>query len=283
MLALDISAEEIADRRLSPEHLRDAVQAVRNDGFVVLNNVIENTHIDILRDKMLADVQAFVTRPDAPFNFNTSNVQQDPPPFPPYLFRDVLCNNMAIAVTKAVLGPGVKNGFYSGNTAMPSTQRQPVHADSAQLWSGLEVAPPAYGVVVNVPLVDMDARNGSTELWPGSHQEMGVSVHDDIKISEAALESRRQIALPFQPSVKAGSLLIRDIRLWHAGMPNRSGQPRPMIAMIHWCSWWGHAETLTFPKGTEALFADSDLRTLARFVDDPIDYIHKPQAYDFQK
>ena len=27
----------------------------------------------------------------------------------------------------------------------------------------------------------------------------------------------------------------------------------------------------------------SNLRAMARFVDDPIDYIHKPQAYDFQK
>ena len=47
------------------------------------------------------------------------NVQQDPPPFPPYLFRDVLLNDMVIAVTTAVLGTPVKNTMYGGNTAMP--------------------------------------------------------------------------------------------------------------------------------------------------------------------
>src|SRR6185312_16908566 len=102
-----------------------------------------------------------------PYNWNKGNVQQDPPPFPPYLFRDVLVNDLVIQVTKAILGKGVKSVFYSGNTAMPSESRQPVHADSGHLWPNLEVAHPPYQLVVNVPVVYMDARNGSTEIWPG--------------------------------------------------------------------------------------------------------------------
>jgi ectoine hydroxylase-related dioxygenase (phytanoyl-CoA dioxygenase family) len=97
------------------------------------------------------------------------------------------------------------------------------------------------------------------------------------------LERRRAIAPPFQPSVKAGGVLIRDLRVWHAGMPNRTQIPRPMIAMIHWIGWWREDEKLTFPKGTESFFDHPDLRTNAVFVDGPIDYIRKPQAYDFKK
>lgn len=284
MLALDITAEEVASRQMSAEHLEAAVHAVRTDGFVVLNNVIELAHLDVLRDKMLADVDAFLKREDAPFNFNTSNVQQDPPPFPPYLFRDVLLNDMAVAVTQGVLGKGVKNNFYSGNTAVPSTQRQPVHADTGQLWTHQEVAHPAYALVVNVPVVDMDARNGSTEIWPGTHLDTTVTLFDGtIKVPEERLEARRKVAPPLQPAIRRGSILIRDIRLWHAGMPNRTEQPRPMIAMIHWISWWHSGETLTFPKGTEAFFEDSPLKTVAKFVEGDIDYIHAPQAYDYQK
>jgi ectoine hydroxylase-related dioxygenase (phytanoyl-CoA dioxygenase family) len=285
MNSLDITAEEIVSRRMTPEHLAEAVRALTEEGYVVLNDVVDIAHLDILRDRMLADVQAFLARDDAPFNFNTSNLQQDPPPFPPYLFRDVLLNDMAIAVTKAILGKGVKNTYYSGNTALHSTQRQPVHADMGQLWKGLEETkvPPAYALVVNVPVVDISPLNGSTELWPGTHKDPHISVHDDIKISPEDLEIWRAKSPPFQPTMKRGGILIRDICLWHAGMPNQTEQPRPMIAMIHYAWWMETHSALQFPKGTEAFFADSDLKTPAAFVEGPIDYVHAPQAYDYQK
>ena len=96
------------------------------------------------------------------------------------------------------------------------------------------------------------------------------------------LERRRAIEPPIQPAVTRGSVVIRDIRLWHAGMPNQTSQPRPMIAMIHWCSWWAHSP-VPFAAGTEELFAHPDLKTDARFMDGDIDYLHHNAAYDLQK
>ena len=233
---------------------------------------------------MLADLPALLTRRDAPFNFNTGNIQQEPPPFPPYLSRDILLNEQAIAVTKALLGPGLKNGYYSGNTTIPgSGSRQPVHPDTAQLWPHLEQATPPFAIVVNVPMVDMTPENGSTEVWPGTHLDTTLSIDQgDIKVPIEAVEARRKIRPPLQLTVPAGSIILRDIRLWHAGMPNHTAQPRPMIAMIHTIAWWGGGETLTFPKGTEEFFQHPDLHTQARFVDEPIDYLHHSQAYDFK-
>jgi ectoine hydroxylase-related dioxygenase (phytanoyl-CoA dioxygenase family) len=267
---------------MTPEHRDAAAQAIRTDGFVVLKDVVDREHIAILREKMVEDVAALMAREDAPFNWNTGNVQQNPPPFPPYLFRDVLVNDMVIAVTKAVLGPGLKNDFYSGNTAVRSEQRQPVHADVGQLWSNLEVATPAFGLVINVPVVDMSPENGSTEIWPGTHLDTSISMHNDIKVTEEALEKWRAKTMPLQPSVSAGSVLIRDIRLWHAGMPNRTDVPRPMIAMIHWTGWYGYTGTLRFPRGTETFFEHPDLRTVAVFDDEPIDHILAPKAYEYE-
>ena len=48
---------------------------------------------------------------NVPYQFNNGHLQQDPPPFPPYLFRDVLANDLVVEVTQAVLGEGVKNGL----------------------------------------------------------------------------------------------------------------------------------------------------------------------------
>ena len=88
---------------------------------------------------------------------------------------------------------------------------------------------------------------------------------------------------PLQPTVSAGSILLRDIRMWHAGMPNHTDTPRPMIAMIHWTSWMHTGDGLKFPKGTEEFFKHPDLNTVATYVEEPIDYISAPHAYDFHE
>ncbi len=283
MIELQLSDYEQAAIKLKPEHLQQAVAAIRKDGFVVLHRAIDPNHIAVLRERMLADVDEILALDDVPYQFKNGHLQQDPPPFPPYLFRDVLANDLVVDVTQAVLGEGVKNAFYSGNTCLPNPHQQPLHVDSGQLWPDLRQATPAYNLVVNVPIVDTTPENGSTELWPGTHLDTTRAMSDgDIKLAPADEERQRAECQPLQPSIPAGSVLIRDLRLWHRGMPNHSEQARPMIAMIHWPRWWHIGKPLLFAKGTEALFADSALETVAEFVDGPIDYISRNRKYDYK-
>jgi hypothetical protein len=153
-----------------------------------------------------------------------------------------------------------------------------------QLWPGLKEATPAFGFVINVPVVDMSAENGSTELWPGTHRDTTYWLGDhSARVTEEHLARWRSRRPPVQLAVPAGSLVIRDLRLWHAGMPNHIDAPRPMIAMIHRVRWWGGEAPVLFPKGTEPFFEHPDLRTHARFVDGPIDYLRHHQAYDLRE
>ena len=281
MLALDITPTELQSGQMTPDHLNAAVQAIRSDGFVVLNDVIDPAHITALRARMLEDLERLLARTDTPFNWNRTNVQQDPPPFPPYLFKDVLLNEMAIAVTRAVLGAGLKNTYYSGNTALPGDFKQPVHPDMAQLWPNLTTAPPPHALIVNVPVVDMSAENGSTELWPGTHLDTRmITQRGEIEVPLEWVEARRAEVPPIQPTVRSGGILIRDGRLWHRGMPNHTDAPRPMIAMIHVISWWSQSP-IRFPKETEGFFEHPDLATNAVFVDE-VDHVQHHKAYKFE-
>jgi len=281
MVTISVSAREVASGHLDAENLAIANRALKEDGIVVLKDVIDPAHIAVLRERVMADVDRFVNRPNAPFNWNRGNVQQDPPPFPPYLFRDVLANDIVIEVTQSILGKGLYNSFYSGNTAMPSESRQPVHADSGQLWENLEVATPPYALVVNVGLVDMSPENGSTEIWPGTHLDTTVTMQSgDIEVAPDHLEARRKVAPPYQPTVPIGSVVIRDMRLWHAGMPNRTQTPRPMLAMIHYVSWWP-CGPFTLHKDAEELLRHPDLRQNACYVDGEIDYVGVSMAHAF--
>lgn len=283
MITIEVPDADRAAGRLSAEPRRAAVEAIRTDGFVVLAGVVDPAHLDVLHERILADLVALRARPDAPYNWVAGNIQQDPPPFPPYLFADVLVNDLVISVTSAVLGPGLKNVMYGGNTALPGDQRQPVHADAGHLWpvEVMEVAHPPAQLVVNVLTVDVSPHNGATELWPGTHTEPTVGAGDDIKIPPAVLAARRAVSPPLQPTFRRGSVLIRDIRLWHAGMPNHTDQPRPMLAMIHACSWLDTGRPLRFPVGTESLFAHPVLTTAAEFTDQSIDHIHAPQGFEY--
>ena len=284
MIELDLSPEEREGRKLRPEHLQRAVTALRDDGLVILHHAVDPAHVAALRERMLADVAEILALDDVPYQFNRGHLQQDPPPFPPYLFRDVLVNDLVVELTRAVLGEGVRNGFYSGNTCLPNTTQQPLHVDSGQLWPGLAEATPPYGIVINVPVVDVTPENGSTELWPGTHLDTTRAIGDgDIKLTPDIEARLRAEVCPLQPSVPAGSVIIRDLRLWHRGMPNRTATPRPMIAMIHWARWWHVRTPLLFPRGTEALFGDSPLETVAEFVAGSIDYISRNKKYDYEQ
>lgn len=285
MTALDLTPQEIQAGKITSAHLQQAVHALQEDGYVILNELLDRSHMALLAEKMIEDAKGILSRDDVPFNFNRGNIQQDPPPFHPYLFKEILVNEIVIAITKAVLGPGLKNAFYSGNTALPKAgTRQPVHADLGQLWPDLPTATPPYALVVNVLPVDVSPLNGSTEIWPGTHRDTSVYYQsEDIKVSEEKLAERRKVSPGFQYTARAGSVVIRDMRLWHAGMPNQSDTPRPMIAMIHYISWWSDLEPMVFPKGTESYFEHPHLLSLVRFVDGEIDYLKRHQAFDLMK
>jgi hypothetical protein len=55
---------------------------------------------------------------------------------------------------------------------------------------------------------------------------------------EAMLKERRKVRPPCQPVVKKGSVVVRDLRLWHAGMPNWGTEVRVMLALIHFAKWY---------------------------------------------
>lgn len=84
----------------------------------------------------------------------------------------------------------------------------------------------------------MTPENGSTEVWLGTHTDAGLHVQEGLhgerasgRIKPTELEKRRLDRPPCQPVVPKGSLVVRDLRLWHAGVGNQTEDPRVMLAM----------------------------------------------------
>ena len=283
-MEITISPEELANDEMSETHLNQAVHAIREDGYVILSDVISHAHLDLLREKMDEDLRTLMTASVLPVNFVKQHLQQDPPPFAPYVFRDVVANPWVIQVTRKVLGEGLFNSCYTGNTNCPGSGIQPVHVDLGQLWSGLKMAHPAVSLVINIAPMDVTEHNGSIELWPGSHLDTNVALEDaTIKVDERIVEARREIAPPVRGNTKKGSVLIRDMRLWHRGMPNSSDRPRQMIAMVHNIHWFRRKRRVQFKTGCEAAFENSQIDPNVEFTDEPIDYIFRNRPYDYHE
>jgi hypothetical protein len=279
LLRIAITDRELRSKTIDPDHLARARRALEEQGMVVLGGVVSVAHLEMLRERMMQDLEHILARPDRPDNFRPGNVQQDPPPFPPYLFEDVLANPIVAAISHDLLGPKAHNDFYSGNTNLPGSQEQPVHVDEGQLWPNLETAHPCSGILVQVCLVETSEHNGAIELWPGTHRETLMHRQSkSLQIPPERIEARRAIAPPVRGSTRLGDILLRDARLWHRGTSNYSDAPRHMLAMMHRPSWF-RPTAVEFRRDAEEFLAALPLKTTAVFKDE-VDYLHHWRPYE---
>ncbi len=273
-MLITVKPKELSAGKLSEKHVKQAVEAILIDGYVVLENIIKHEHLDILKERMDADSQKLIKAGKwGGAGMLKGHLQQGPPPFAPYIFSDIVANPYVIQVTKELLGEGVYNNFYNGNTNCPGSGIQPLHRDSDHLWQNQEIAHPTAEVVVNISPQDTSEENGSVELWPGSHLDVSGRHIDDDHETE-----RRETVPPIRGNAKKGSALIRDMRLWHRGVPNLSDKPRHMIAMIHRIRWMRSGRRLKYQTGCEKAFENSELDHNAEFVKEKLDdYLFNPK------
>lgn len=129
---VSITAVERSSGTLEPAKLAAALAAMRADGIVVLGDAIEPSGIDALREAMLADMAAddqppalrrlaLAQQQDVGLSAAVAEQATDgpalpdsfygwgslrPPPRQPHLFRDIVYNELAIAVSCGYLGDG---------------------------------------------------------------------------------------------------------------------------------------------------------------------------------
>lgn len=268
MIRIELTAEERKTGDLAPDKLAAAVAAMAEDGVVALGQAIDLAPVEALCDKMLADLAAYEAQYEIDNNFQGVR----PPPFQPYLFSEIVFNEPAITVSRAILGPGATLTSYGANTAFVGSGTQHVHADA------VPPEPGPYGpcrlLVVNVPLVDMTEENGATIYWPGTHQDTRLHSGNRFPTDEmiTAWEAKRPAE---RVLANRGDLVLRDMRVWHGGMPNRTQTHRPMLALVH-RNEKPEQGTFEAEAGSEAFWASNPrLQSSPFFVPKPIDYLRQ--------
>ncbi|MBT3398479.1 MAG: phytanoyl-CoA dioxygenase [Rhodospirillaceae bacterium] len=143
----------------------------------------------------------------------------------PFNDPGLYANPTVFPLISKLLGDDVILGSFVSVTSLPGSLDQEAHLDMPLLFEAERVSPelPSYSLTLVIPLVDMNAMNGTTAFFPGSHRVIA----DEPPGSE-----------PVAPDVPVGSALLFDARVWHGGTPNRSAAPRPVLYNTYQRSWF---------------------------------------------
>ncbi|EXJ96086.1 hypothetical protein A1O1_01212 [Capronia coronata CBS 617.96] len=281
---VQISPEERASNTISKQNLEKAVVALSEDGVVVLDGAVSQESLDFLNPRMVEEAKALREGPSTWFNYSTKaqNILQHMIPEPDYLLPDVHANPFATDVCKTMIGPNPVLRYHKANTNFPGESRQPVHSDVHY-----DHPRACFSLAVNIVLIDCSPENGSTECWPGTHTTTKFSDQNGMNgIHQHLLDERvKTHGQPIQPIVKKGGIIIRDMRLWHAGMPNRTAdEVRVMLNLIYFADWYRSTMTITFPKSADSKVKELEkaggIRIAAEFVDE-LDHTTLGHTHDF--
>ncbi|REE92749.1 phytanoyl-CoA dioxygenase PhyH [Paenibacillus taihuensis] len=231
-----LSAEELASGKLKPETTELAVQLIRINGYVLFEEVLPRTQVDQLNCHMSDKLANFMTKNnftlEEGFHDGTNHIGLYLPFEKPFCEESIIANPFVLPIVEQILGSDCLLTYFASNTSMPKgTKPQKVHADmGARFGDQCEANLPITNLIVNYPLVDVTLENGPMEVWPG-----GTHLHPDKWYSSNAHDKSvlAEHMHSFKAVMPAGSIMIRDDRMWHRGTPNGSDQPRTNIAMIY--------------------------------------------------
>jgi ectoine hydroxylase-related dioxygenase (phytanoyl-CoA dioxygenase family) len=160
----------------------------------------------------------------------------------PFLAPEFCANPRLVEMIASLLGTTHCIGSLEAVISMPGSSRQHQHIDgplrfdrsiggTKRRFQGDLSGLPPYAVTLCVPLCDVDEDNGPTAIWRGSHK--------------TALRARppgeREIAREFPVEHMVGDFgrsFLFDYRTFHAGTPNLTPEPRPVLMFVFTRSWF---------------------------------------------
>lgn len=231
-----VPPSEVASGMMSRETESAAFAALEEHGCVLLRGVFSPALIDAMHREYIAQLGGLTAA-------QMQSLSERPPPnrlawvggarydiilrmAGAFANPKVFANDLLIKLLRPLLGADMRLNSFTTVVSHPGAPRQQAHRDHDHLFPqpGIATSLPIYAVNVAVPLVDVDLKVGPTGVWLGSHR-LGQKV------------SVQEGAMAISP-LQRGDCMVLDYRTLHAGMPNQSTLPRPILYMVYSRRWF---------------------------------------------
>lgn len=239
-MKINLTQEERINQQLSPQTLQDAIDQIKMDGYVLFERVLPEDLLARLQGTFQEIFDEYVALTGVDTKDVNENTKRGKNRFLMYLpfqqpFNDpmIVTNPIVLQIMDAMLGKDYTCRYFATDTPLPGSDYQGVHSDDAPLFPETDLVLPPAALVLNIPLVDTTELNGPMEAWPGGSHRMPENLNRPKRIQEIAAS-----LTPAKVLMPAGSLLIRDLRMWHRGTPNNSESARPNMALIYNRPWY---------------------------------------------
>lgn len=224
---MKLSASEIESKQLSLDTIEQALTLIQVNGYVIFESVLPQPLIESLYTEHQIIFEKYLENPDPTFGVNHYRTYM---PFRvPFADEQVVANPLVLPILKSLLGDDFVCHYLASNTCITGSNLQPPHSDVYPLFPNTDIKPPPYHMVVNIPLVDITEENGPIEFWAGGTHNSTFGMQE---IEPLAPHMQSQMA-----TMPAGSIFIRDGRMWHRGTHNKSDAPRPNLALVYTRPW----------------------------------------------
>lgn len=136
---------------------------------------------------------------------------------------------------------GVVHSFPRVKETDPIPDAQIWHRDGPSLFDSAFHETHCFNVFI--PLIDVSTKNGTTEFIPGSHND---AVFEECMIELLNQPDDHHLAV--RAEVRAGSLIVFDVRVLHRGLANASMDERPMLYFTMAQSWFTDEHMFDYSK-----------------------------------
>jgi Phytanoyl-CoA dioxygenase (PhyH) len=195
---------------LSIREVADVAETLRDDGYVVLRKVVAKDRLTRLADDLTAAYEGAEKLKGG--GSIAGHINCFPGRSARFVYDELVDGGVVDAVQR--IRAGRDNSVRSTmNYNLPGSVPQHYHIDGLYTDDFM---------ICNVAVIDTTLHNGAIDLLPGTNREF-------VPFWKFALQ--RTYRLSTRIEMGQGDVLLRKSNLWHRGMPNKSGEPRPMYSV----------------------------------------------------
>jgi hypothetical protein len=230
-----LTNDEKDENVLAPDTLSGAVDQINRDGYLIVRNLLNPAKLETLRQRLDDEWALFKSNKPAWRGGGKiiGHLGLMPPKIDEFVCPEILSNPIILSIVTEALKDKVWITAFGGNINFPDSVDQRFHSD-------LEY-PQTNKLMVNIPLGDVDERNGSLELIPGTHLDGGEAE-----------------TTPVRANTTSGDVVIRYLHLMHRGKRNPAVRPRHMLGIWYTALSSGqtHQEPLCLDPASQDIFED---------------------------